>query len=121
MMIILRWTVWLALYAAATAIQGADSNAVIKHKLMDENSHHDDASVVVTRVNNEPVTDNVNQTDAPAGEQSLEVECVVRLFVGMGTVDFSKLTRMAVKLEAGRTYQLGTKLTTQGDCTPTIQ
>lgn len=121
MMNFLRFMLWLSLYTAATAINGAEGTALIKHKLMNEKNHDTDASVVVARVNNQPIIATADQTNVPAGEQSLEVECLVKLYVGMGTVDFSKVSRMDVKLEAGKTYQLGATLTAKGDCTPTIE
>ena len=111
----------LALLFAANLVHSADEPAVIKHKLLNEESRDTDASVVVRRINNTPITETANQTITPAGEQLLELECLVRLFVGMGTVDFSKVSQMAVKLDIGKTYQLGAIVTPQGDCEPTIQ
>lgn len=121
MTILRRLSFVLALFLTTTSIQGANDVAVIKHKLINEESRDTDASVVVKRINNTPIAEIADRTMTPAGEQLLEVECLVRLFVGMGTVDFSNVTQMGVKLEDGKTYQLGAIITATGGCQPTIQ
>ena len=36
----------------------------------------------------------------------LEIECIVRAFVGMGAVDLGKIKHFTMAMDAGGTYQL---------------
>ena len=99
----------------------AGDNAIIKNKAIDERRKELDTAVYVTKVNDLDMEEGQSEIEVTAGERTLDIECIVRTFVGMGTVDLGKATRMNVKLEAGRTYQLGAKLTQEGECTPILQ
>ena len=103
----------------ASAAFAAD-NAVIKNKAFSERSKEVDTAVVVKKINDLDIEADQSETEVSPGERTLEVECVVRTFVGMGTVDIGKLKQFTVPLEAGKTYQLGGKITEDGECTPTI-
>jgi hypothetical protein len=98
----------------------ANDNAIIKNKAIDQQHKELDTAVYVTKVNDLDLEEGQSEIEVTAGERTLDVECVVRTFVGMGTVDLGKSSRINVKLEPGRTYQLGAKLTQEGECTPTI-
>jgi hypothetical protein len=102
--------------STATAVD----NATIRNKSFDERRKEVDASVVVKKVNGLEMEADQSEVDVSAGERTLELECTVRTFVGMGTVDIGKLKQITVPLEAGHTYQLGAKLSPDGECTPTI-
>jgi hypothetical protein len=99
----------------------AGDNAIIKNKALDAQRKELDTTVYVTKVNDLELDEGQEQIEVSAGERALDIECIVRTFVGMGTVDVGKSTRMNVKLDAGRTYQLGARLTQEGECTPTLQ
>ncbi|MDQ3259220.1 MAG: hypothetical protein M3Q00_00300 [Pseudomonadota bacterium] len=99
----------------------ASDNAIIKNKSLDTQRKELDIAVYVTKVNDLDLEEGQEEIEVTAGERTLDIECIVRSFVGMGTLDLGKSTRMNVKLEAGRTYQLGAKLTKEGECTPTLQ
>jgi hypothetical protein len=98
----------------------AADNAVIKNKAFSERTKEVDTAVVVKKINDLDIEADQSETEVSPGERTLEVECVVRTFVGMGTVDIGKLKRFTLPLEAGKTYQLGGKITEDGECTPTI-
>jgi hypothetical protein len=98
----------------------AADNAVIKNKAFGERTKEVDTAVVVKKINDLDIEADQSETEVSPGERTLEVECVVRTFVGMGTVDIGKLKRFTLPLEAGKTYQLGGKITEDGECTPTI-
>ncbi len=98
----------------------AADNATIKNKSFNEHRKEIDAAVVVKKVNGLEMEADQSEVDVSAGERTLELECIVRTFVGMGTVDIGKLKQITVPLEAGHTYQLGAKLSPDGECTPTI-
>ena len=98
----------------------AADNATIKNKSFEERRKEIDAAVVVKKVNGLEMEADQSEIDVSAGERTLELECIVRTFVGMGTVDIGKLKQITVPLEAGHTYQLGAKLSPDGECTPTI-
>lgn len=98
----------------------AADNAVIKNKAFSERTKEVDTAVVVKKINDLDIEADQSETEVSPGERTLEVECVVRTFVGMGTVDIGKLKQFTMPLEAGKTYQLGGKITEDGECTPTI-
>lgn len=98
----------------------ASDNAIIKNKAIDEKRKELDTAVYVTKVNDLDMEEGQSEIEVTAGDRTLDIECVVRTFVGMGTVDLSKSSRINVTLEPGRTYQLGAKLTKDGECTPTL-
>ena len=106
----------LASFTAAAA-----DNVTIKNKSFEERRKEiDAAAVVVKKVNGLEMEADQSEIDVSAGERTLELECIVRTFVGMGTVDIGKLKQITIPLEAGHTYQLGAKLSPDGECTPTI-
>ncbi len=98
----------------------ASDNAIIKNKAIDEKRKELDTAVYVTKVNDLDMEEGQSEIEVTAGDRTLDIECVVRTFVGMGTVDLGKSSRINVTLEPGRTYQLGAKLTKDGECTPTL-
>jgi hypothetical protein len=109
--------------SAICAVALAADNAIIKNKILAAitKDQEQDAAVTVLKVGAKQFAPDQAAVQAPAGEQSLEIECTSRTFVGMGTMDISKTVNMTVKLEPGRTYQLGAKLSKRGDCMPTIE
>ena len=98
----------------------AADNAVIKNKSFGERIKEFDTAVAVKKINDLEMEADQREIEVSPGERTLEVECVVRTFVGMGTVDIGKLKQFTVPLEAGKTYQLGGKVADDGECTPTI-
>ena len=98
----------------------AADNATIKNKSFNEHRKEIDAAVVVKKVNGLEMEADQSEVDVSAGERTLELECIVRTFVGVGPVDIGKLKQITVPLEAGHTYQLGAKLSPDRECTPTI-
>jgi hypothetical protein len=98
----------------------ANDNAIVKNKAIDPQHKELDTAVYVTKVNDLDMEEGQSEIEVTAGERTLDIECVVRTFVGMGTVDLGKSSRINVTLEPGRTYQLGAKLTQDGECTPTL-
>ena len=104
----------LASFTAAAA-----DNVTVKNKSFEERRKEIDA-VVVKKVNGLEMEADQSEIDVSAGERTLELECIVRTFIGMGTVDIGKLKQITVPLEAGHAYQLGAKLSPDGECTPTI-
>ena len=106
--------------ALASLTATAADNATIKNKSFDERRKEIDAAVVVKKVNGLEMEADHAEVDVSARERTLELECIVRTFVGMGTVDIGKLKQITAPLEAGHTYQLGAKLSPDGECTPTI-
>lgn len=114
------WIGFILLGLASSWAMAGD-NAIIKNKSLDAPRKELDTAVYVTKVNDLDMEEGQAEIEVTAGERTLDIECIVRTFVGMGSVDLGKSTRMNVKLEAGRTYQLGAKLTREGECTPTLQ
>lgn len=108
-----------AIGLSATIAIGAD-NAIIKNKVMVEQRQEIDTAVTLKKINGLVIEDYQDQTEVSPGEHNLEIECVVRTFVGMGTVDLGKMKQFTLPLDTGRTYQLGAKLAPDGECTPTI-
>ena len=98
----------------------AADNATIKNKSFGERRKEIDAAVIVKKVNGLEMEADHAEIEVSAGERTLQLECIVRTFVGMGTVDIGKLKQITVPVEAGHTYQLGAKLSPDGECTPTI-
>lgn len=103
----------------ATTARGAD-NAIIKNKIMGEQRQEIDTAVTLKKINDLAIDDLQDQTEVSPGEHTLEIECIVRTFVGMGTVDLGKMKQFTIAINAGRTYQLGAKFSPEGECTPTI-
>jgi hypothetical protein len=99
----------------------AADQAVVKNKVFDSQHKELDTAVYVTKVNELDMEEGQDEIEVSPGNRILEVACIVRTFVGMGTVDLGKSTRMSVTLAAGRTYRLDAKLTKDGDCTPILQ
>lgn len=99
----------------------ASDSAIIKNKIFASQHKELDTAVYVTKVNDLNMEEGQDEIEVSAGDRTLEVACVVRTFVGMGTVDLGKSTRMNVNLKAGRTYQLDAKLNKESDCTPILQ
>ncbi len=114
------WIGFILLGLASSWAMAGD-NAIIKNKSLDAPRKELDTAVYVTKVNDLDMEEGQAEIEVTAGERTLDIECIVRTFVGMGSVDLGKSTRMNVKLEAGRTYQLGAKTTREGECTPTLQ
>ena len=98
----------------------AANNALIKNKVFDDRRKEIDTAVVVKKVNGLAMDENQDQVEVSSGELTLEIECIVRTFAGMGTVDIGKLKQITVPIEAGHTYRLGAKLAPDGECTATI-
>lgn len=109
------------LLAWASASAPAADHAIIKNKVLDAQRKELDTAVYVTKVNDLGMEEGQAEIEVSAGERTLDIYCIVRTFVGMGTVDIGKSTRMIVKLDAERTYRLDAKLSAEGDCTPTLQ
>lgn len=107
-----------SLLAASGTI--AAENAVIKNKAMDEERKEIATAATLKKINGLEIEDLQTQTEVSAGEHTLEIECIVRTFVGMGTVDLGKLKQFTLPLDAGRTYQLGATISPDGECTPTV-
>ena len=110
----------LALFILNWNGANATDNAIIKNKSFAERRQEIDTAVVVKKINGLEMEADQPGVEVSPGERTLELECVVRTFVGMGTVDIGKLKKITVPLEAGRNYQLGAKLSPDGECTPTI-
>ena len=98
----------------------AAENAVIKNKVMDEARKEIATAATLKKINGLEIEDLQTQTEVSPGEHTLQIECVVRTFVGMGTVDLGKMKQFTMNFDPGRTYQLGGKLAPDGECTPTI-
>ncbi len=107
-----------SLFVANGAI--AAENAVIKNKAMDEERKEIATAATLKKVNGLEIEDNQMQTEVSPGEHTLAIECVVRTFVGMGTVDLGKMKQFTMNFDARRTYQLGATVSPEGECTPTI-
>lgn len=107
-----------SLLAASGTI--AAENAVIKNKAMDEERKEIATAATLKKINGLEIEDLQTQTEVSAGEHTLEIECIVRTFVGMGTVDLGKMKQFTLPLDAGRTYQLGATISPDGECTPTV-
>jgi hypothetical protein len=112
---------WLVCLSSICSWASADDQAIIRNKPLDSQRKELDSTVYVTKVNDLDVAEDQTEIEVTAGERTLEVACIVRTFVGMGTVDLGKSTRMNIKLEAGRIYQLNAKLSGEGDCTPILR
>jgi hypothetical protein len=112
----------LALVASAPSSWSANS-ATIKNKVLAviSKDNQQDAAVTVRKIGAKELPPDQAAVEATPGEQRLEVECLSRTFVGMGTMDIAKTVQMTVKLEPGKTYQLGARLTKRGDCMPTME
>ena len=98
----------------------AANYALIKNKVFDDRRKEIDTAVVVRKVNGLAMDENQDQVEVSPGEPTLEIECIVRTFVGMGTVDIGKLKQITVPIEAGHTYQLGAKLAPDGECIASV-
>ncbi len=106
----------LLVASSATAAE----NAIIKNKAMNEDSKEIATAASLKKINGLEIENDQSQSEVSSGEHTLEIECVVRTFVGMGTVDLGKMKQFTLALDAGRTYQLGAKISPDGECTPTI-
>jgi hypothetical protein len=113
-------SIGVVLLGLSVVSPAANDNAIIKNKAIAPQHKELDTAVYVTKVNDLDLEEGQSEIEVTAGERTLDVECVVRTFVGMGTVDLGKSSRINVTLEPGRTYQLGAKLTREGECTPTL-
>ncbi len=98
----------------------AAENALIKNKAMDEERKEIATAATLKKVNGLDIEDDQMQTEVSPGEHTLAIECVVRTFVGMGTVDLGKMKQFTMNFDASRTYQLGATIEPDGECTPTI-
>jgi hypothetical protein len=107
-----------SLFVAGGAM--AAENAIIKNKAMDEARKEIATAATLKKINGLEIEDLQTQTEVSPGEHTLEIDCVVRTFVGMGTVDLGKMKQFTLPLDAGRTYQLGAKMSPDGECTPVI-
>ena len=107
-------------FGLTASIAFTADNAVIKNKLLSAQRQEIDTAITLRKINGLAIDDLQDQTEVSPGEHTLEIECIVRTFVGMGTVDLGKLKQFTLPLDAGRIYQLGAKLSPDGECTPTI-
>ena len=98
----------------------AAENAIIKDKAMDEERKEIATAATLKKINGLEIEELQTQTEVSPGEHTLQIECVVRTFVGMGTVDLGKMKQFTMKFDARRTYQLGATVSPDGECTPTI-
>lgn len=117
----IKASICFILLGASSPWTVAGDNATIKNKPLDAERKELATSVYVTKVNDLEIEQGQSEIEVTAGERALDIECIVRTFVGMGTVDIGKSTRMNVQLEAGRKYQLDAKLTPEGECTPVLK
>lgn len=118
----LKMKILVAVIGSMFVVSGATAadNAVIKNKVMDEQRKEIATAATLKKINGLEIEDDQTQTEVSPGEHTLEIECIVRTFVGMGTVDMGKMKQFTMNFDAGRTYQLGGKLEPDGECTPTI-
>jgi hypothetical protein len=107
-----------SLFVASGAI--AAENAIVKNKAMDEERKEIATAATLKKINGLEIEELQNQTEVSPGEHTLAIECIVRTFVGMGTVDLGKMKQFTLPLDAGRTYQLGAEISPDGECSPTI-
>jgi hypothetical protein len=107
-----------SLFVTASALSA--ENAVIKNKAMDEERKEVATAATLKKINGLEIEDLQIETAVSPGEHTLAIECVVRTFVGMGTVDLGKMKQVTLPLDAGRSYQLGADISPDGECTPTI-
>jgi hypothetical protein len=107
-----------SLFFASGAI--AAENAIIKNKAMTEERKEIATAATLKKINGLDIEDLQTETEVSPGEHTLAIECIVRTFVGMGTVDMGKMKQFTLLLDAGRTYQLGAEISPNGECTPTI-
>ena len=111
---------FLALVILAANTSNAAENAIVKNKIISDQRKEVATAAALKKINGLEIEELQNQTEVSPGEHTLEIECVVRTFVGMGTVDLGKMKQFTLSLDAGRTYQLGAKISPDGECTPTI-
>ena len=111
---------FLALVILAANTSNAAENAIVKNKIISDQRKEVATAAALKKINGLEIEELQNQTEVSPGEHTLEIECVVRTFVGMGTADLGKMKQFTLSLDAGRTYQLGAKISPDGECTPTI-
>ena len=118
----LRMNMLVAVIGSLFVAGGATAaeNATIKNKAMDEARKEVATAATLKKINGLEIEELQSQTEVSPGEHTLEIECIVRTFVGMGTVDLGKMKQFTMAMDAGRTYQLGGKISPDGECTPTI-
>ena len=118
----LKMKMLVAVISAIFFFGGASAaeNAIIKNKAMDDERKEIATAATLKKINGLEIEDDQARTEVSPGEHTLQIECVVRTFVGMGTVDLGKMKQFTMNFDAGRTYQLGATVSPDGECTPTI-
>jgi hypothetical protein len=119
----LAQTVCIALaLGGGLAAPAAEPPAVIMNRALTVGGGKEvDAAVKVVAIDSRPVIGEKSLIEVAPGRHVIKVVCTARVFVGMGTVDFTSNSVLSIQVESGREYRLDAKLTLQGDCTPVLE